>query len=129
MNGRRAVQWLYREAHGPKDEFYRFYFDAETEEPLLLSMMGQDYFTGAHYDEYIANFTFYKAGMPEGSVFAVPDECDNGRARARPAHSTLGVNMRAFIPRVHSGTWRLVVLMEQLPRVVCSVILKIQSAL
>jgi len=103
VNGRRAVQWLYREAHGVKDEFYRFYFDAETEEPLLLSMLGQDYFTGSHYDEYVANFTFFKPGMPDGNVFAVPDECDNGRARARPAHGTLGVNMRALIPRVHAG--------------------------
>jgi len=44
--------------------------------PLFLSAIGQNYFTGAHFDEYLAYFSNYVPGKPNATVFEPPEECD-----------------------------------------------------
>eukprot|EP00803_Ostreobium_quekettii_P005818 evm.model.scf_128EXC.7 EVM.evm.TU.scf_128EXC.7 scf_128EXC:61938-69453(-) len=103
VDGKTATQWVYRESLMEKDETYRFYFDVATGEPIRLAMMGTDYFSGAHYDEYIVKFMSFKTGISDPSVFAVPELCDYGKAVHVEGETAVYMNMRALIPRVHAG--------------------------
>jgi hypothetical protein len=43
--------------------------------PIKFYSVGQDYFGGSHYDEYIYEWTSFKPGPVDPAVFAVPDIC------------------------------------------------------
>ena len=55
--------------------YYTLYVSPEGS-PLFMSAIGQNYFTGAHFDEYLAYFTAYVPGVPDPSVFDPPAECE-----------------------------------------------------
>jgi hypothetical protein len=44
--------------------------------PIKFYSVGQDYFGGSHYDEYIYEWTSFKPGPVDPAVFAVPDICN-----------------------------------------------------
>lgn len=55
--------------------------------PLRLHSVGQDFFQGSHYDEYIYTFTSFKPGpIRDSSVFQVPDLCTKARDDGSMAH-------------------------------------------
>lgn len=45
--------------------------------PLKFYSVGQDFFTGSHFDEYIYDFTLFKAGPVDSKLFEVPELCED----------------------------------------------------
>eukprot|EP00210_Caulerpa_lentillifera_P008261 g7883.t1 len=84
--------------------FYELYVDM-TGAPLYLSSIGQNYFTGAHFDEYIVQFIKYIPGVPDPEVFKPPPECNGKFMADTKGHNMtpLVLQMRALVPRVIRG--------------------------
>lgn len=51
--------------------------------PIKFHSVGQDYFGGSHYDEYIYEWTSYKPGPVDPAVFGIPDICKKDPAQSQ----------------------------------------------
>jgi hypothetical protein len=54
--------------------------------PLKFHSVGQDFFAGSHYDEYLYEWTSYKPGPVDPSVFDLPDPCKTQRPQGQHRH-------------------------------------------
>lgn len=95
-----------KETYFDRVAYYVFYIGLDGA-PLYLSSMGQDYFSGAHFDEYIYYFTSYKPGRPDPSVFEWPDECKRSDAIVEDvpnlAEMPTVLQMNFMLPRIPGG--------------------------
>ena len=110
-NGRQARVWQYIRQHEAKRVEYTFYVTLD-QQPLRLHMFGNDIFSGAHFDEWVVDYTFYSPGRPDPALFASPNDCQEvkpsvrgvwggraARARARGA----SLRMKASLPTIRYG--------------------------
>ena len=93
LGGRETQVWVLSQRHQAKHVEYRFYVTPEGS-PVRLHMHGNDLFSGAHFDEWVADFDHYAPGPPERSLFEEPELCDGvapggGAAAGRRAAHTL----------------------------------------
>lgn len=68
-----AVVWQYERRHEAKTVQYRF-FVGNNGIPLKLHMLGNDLLSGAHYDEWIIEFTDFIPGRPDDALFEKPSQ-------------------------------------------------------
>jgi C1A family cysteine protease len=68
--------WTFETQHQAKTVSYKFYYDSEQEQPVKLTMLGNDFLTHSHYDEYVIEYISYVPGRPESSEFHLPEVCD-----------------------------------------------------
>jgi len=104
FKGKKCEAYQLTETFFERTAFYELYID-ENGTPLYLSSMGQNYFTGAHFDEYIVEFTKYIPGVPDPAVFKPPTEC-NGRFQMDTTGNlmtSMVLQMSALVPRVIRG--------------------------
>ncbi|KAL3135552.1 hypothetical protein ABBQ38_006030 [Trebouxia sp. C0009 RCD-2024] len=96
--------WERRQRHGRKTTIYKYYATTEGT-PVRLHMHGNDISSGAHFDEYLADFTDYKSGRPDDAVFAFPDICTPSAHKAeRQSFPTAAFQMSLLLPSTrHSG--------------------------
>lgn len=95
--------WELRQRHGQKTTIYKYYATSDGE-PLRLHMHGNDISSGAHFDEYLADFTYYKAGRPDDSVFTFPELCAMSPKPERKSFPTAAFQMSMLLPSTrHSG--------------------------
>lgn len=102
VKGKKANMWMLTEFTYGQVQYYRFYFD-EAGTPLRLSMIGQDIFSGSHYDEYIVDFLSFTPGVPDDSVFAIPNACNDDNIIKQHGMSPLALQVKQIIPRVIAG--------------------------
>ncbi|KAF6265677.1 hypothetical protein COO60DRAFT_1697673 [Scenedesmus sp. NREL 46B-D3] len=95
VDGQHANMWQRKQMQGEKVNTYTFYI-AEDGTPIKFYSVGQDYFGGSHYDEYIYEWTSFKPGPVDPAVFAVPDICSKQQQRHR-----LSMQAFALLPGSH----------------------------
>ena len=88
--------------HGDKHTRYEFY-SSEDGDPVRLYMHGNDLFSGAHFDVYIADYYSYIPGHPDPSVFDLPGICDDKLVEERTGRSSYALQMMALLPAVRIG--------------------------
>lgn len=73
--------------------------------PLYLHMMGGEIVAHAHYDEYVMNFTSFKA-VPSNdlSSFEVPAECQTEKALETMPSRPLSLALASLVPGVRCLT-------------------------
>lgn len=71
--------------------------------PLYLHMMGSEIVANAHFDEYVMNFTSFKA-VPSNSLsaFEVPSECEDEKALESMPSRPLSLALASLVPGVCS---------------------------
>ena len=60
-------------------------------------------FSGAHFDEYIADYNYMKAGAIDEDVFRVPDLCDGQKVHKLSHPPAFPLRMAALLPAVRNG--------------------------
>ena len=90
-------------SHGAKVTINKFYV-AEDGAPLRLHMDGNDMFSGAHFDEYIADYEYLKAGPVDAAVFEPPAICDGQQEQILARPPAFPLRMAALLPSVRIGT-------------------------
>ena len=60
-------------------------------------------FSGAHFDEYIADYNYMKAGAIDEDVFRVPDLCDGQKIHKLSHPPAFPLRMAALLPAVRIG--------------------------
>ena len=104
-----AQLWQYERRHENKVVKYKFYVSADGRRPLRLHMHGNDIFSGAHFDEWIADYVDYKPDAPDSAVFdppqgcEEPDEKENKYQKHLSSSSGATLRMRHLIPAVQYG--------------------------
>ncbi|KAF8061334.1 cfaD [Scenedesmus sp. PABB004] len=103
VDGHAAVMWQFKEMAGEKVNTYTFYV-AEDGTPLKFHSVGQDYFAGSHYDEYIYEFNSFKAGPVDPKAFDVPSLCKKGAGGAADGADRHAAALRAVahLPGAHA---------------------------
>ncbi|CAL8467551.1 g7089 [Coccomyxa elongata] len=99
LRGQQAHLWVYEKSHGAKVTLYKFYV-AEDGAPLRLHMDGNDMFSGAHFDEYIADYEYLKAGPVDEDVFRPPAICDGQEPQKLARPPAFPLRMAALLPSV-----------------------------
>ena len=89
-------------SHGAKVTMYKFYV-AEDGAPLRLHMDGNDMFSGAHFDEYIADYEYLKAGPVDQDVFRPPAICHGQEVQRLGRPPAFPLRMAALLPAVRIG--------------------------
>ena len=93
---------IYLRSHGAKVTLYKFYV-AEDGAPMRLHMDGNDMFSGAHFDEYIADYEYLKAGPVDGAVFQPPAICHGQQEQILARPPAFPLRMAALLPSVRIG--------------------------
>lgn len=101
--GKLAYEWRYVEQREEHEEEQRYYFEVVNGKPIYLELKTVDKARNIQYDDYQIEFTHFEPGTPTGSVFAVPEECMDGKAIDVDGPPSVSMNMRSIIPRVQSG--------------------------
>lgn len=60
-------------------------------------------FSGAHFDEYIADYDYMKAGAIDEDVFRTPDLCDGQEIHKLSRPPAFPLRMAALLPAVRIG--------------------------
>ena len=60
-------------------------------------------FSGAHFDEYIADYDYMKAGAIDEDVFRTPDLCDGQKIHKLSRPPAFPLRMAALLPAVRIG--------------------------
>ncbi|CAL5219433.1 g1262 [Coccomyxa viridis] len=104
MRGQQANLWVYEQSHGAKVTIYKLYATQDGQ-PLRLHMDGNDMFSGAHFDEYIADYNYMKPGAIDEDIFRVPDLCDGQKIHKLSHPPAFPLRMAALLPavRIESG--------------------------
>lgn len=68
-----AILWRYEHRHEAKLVEYNFFVGSDGT-PLKLHMLGNDLFSGAHYDEWVVQYTEYVPDKPDDKLFERPAE-------------------------------------------------------
>ena len=90
-------------AGGAKVTQYRFYVSEDGTQPLRLHQQGNDLFSGSHFDEYVADYAYLKAGPIDPKVFEAPKIC-KGVAVNKPSRPpAFPLRMAALLPSVRLG--------------------------
>jgi hypothetical protein len=69
--------------------------------PIKFYSVGQDFFGGSHYDEYIYEWSSFKPGPVEPSVFTVPDICGDKQQQQQQQRHHLPMQAIAMLPGSH----------------------------
>jgi hypothetical protein len=69
--------------------------------PIKFYSVGQDYFGGSHYDEYIYEWTSFQPGPLDPAVFAVPDICKKQQQQQQQQRHHLSTQAIALLPGNH----------------------------
>ena len=78
---------------------YRFYVSPDGQ-PLRLHMHGNDAFSGAHFDKWIADYSHYSPAV-DASAFTAPDICRNtSLAAPKSRFRSFPMQMKAHLPYV-----------------------------
>eukprot|EP00195_Chlamydomonas_chlamydogama_P002895 CAMPEP_0202919314 /NCGR_PEP_ID=MMETSP1392-20130828/75519_1 /ASSEMBLY_ACC=CAM_ASM_000868 /TAXON_ID=225041 /ORGANISM="Chlamydomonas chlamydogama, Strain SAG 11-48b" /LENGTH=602 /DNA_ID=CAMNT_0049612635 /DNA_START=31 /DNA_END=1836 /DNA_ORIENTATION=- len=105
LDGRPAYIWQSQFKEGDLVSSYNFYTDASTGHPVKYHMIGANQEGGAHYDEYIYEFSSY-AALPASEVegvFALPELCkDPVMVLEHSGRPTRGAQLRALMPAAHA---------------------------
>lgn len=106
-NKAEARVWQYIRQHEAKRVEYTFYVSLEGQ-PLRLHMFGNDIFSGAHFDEWVVDYTYYSPGRPDPALFASPNDCQEVKPSVRGsggggAARGASMRMKASLPRVRYG--------------------------
>ncbi len=62
-----------------------------------------DMFSGAHFDEYIADYNYMKPGAIAEDIFRVPDLCDGQKIHKLSHPPAFPLRMAALLPAVRIG--------------------------
>lgn len=95
INGLQTYLWVYEEKQHQKTGVYKFYVTPDGV-PIKLHMFGINYMTGSHFDEYVYDFEFLKAGPVDPSLFIPPAICKDALKLTGPSY--LGVQLRSLLP-------------------------------
>lgn len=60
-------------------------------------------FSGAHFDEYIADYNYMKPGAIAEDIFRVPDLCDGQKIHKLSHPPAFPLRMAALLPAVRIG--------------------------
>ena len=78
---------------------YRFYVSPDGQ-PLRLHMHGNDIFSGAHFDKWIADYSYYTPTV-NTAAFTAPDICRNTSLTATKSRfRSFPMQMKAHLPYV-----------------------------
>ena len=106
MNGIQADLWQYERHHESKHVLYKFFISADGD-PIRFHMIGNDAFSGSHFDEWVVDYIDYKPGKPDRDLFDRPRLCDHETAlksrHAAGRHSPGVFRMMQLTPKVHYG--------------------------
>lgn len=102
VNGAATNLWIYERKHEAKTVQYKFYA-SPSGDPVRLHMLGNDLFSGAHYDEWIADYTGFSPGRPDPSLFEKPALCSDTDATISEGPSPAALRMRSMEPVVRYG--------------------------
>ena len=64
-------------------------------------------FSGAHFDEYIADYNYMKPGAIDEDVFSMPDLCDGQKIHKLSHPPAFPLRMAALLPAVRIGAFLL----------------------
>ena len=95
FKGQDASLYQYEALFEDKKVQYKFYVSKDNV-PLRLHALGNEYFGGAHYDEWVIDYTSYSPEPPEKHVFKVPDICDESSRKGQWS----SVQWHHMLPRV-----------------------------
>ena len=70
---------------------------------MTVQQCRNDIFSGAHFDEYIADYNYMKAGAIDEDVFRMPDLCDGQKIHKLSHPPALPLRMAALLPSVRIG--------------------------
>jgi C1A family cysteine protease len=105
VNGQQTALWQYQQHHASKTVQYNFYVTQKEDgqqHPVRLHMIGNDIFSGAHYDEWVADYVSFTPGKPDPAVFEKPSICDDEeKTVVRKGPSTAGLRLMHITPTVH----------------------------
>jgi len=102
FNGAAANVWRYERHHEAKIVQYTFYA-TPSGAPLRLHMLGNDVFSGAHFDQWIADYTGFEPGRPDASLFEKPELCDEIANTPIAGPSPAAFRMKSLAPAVQYG--------------------------
>ena len=79
-----------------------YFIVSEDGQPMYLHMLGSELVTGAHFDEYEANFTYFQPSLSKADAFDIPELCKGKHAEIVPAGAmrSMSIHFAAFIPDV-----------------------------
>jgi hypothetical protein len=66
-------------------------------------MDGNDMFSGAHFDEYIADYEYVRPGPIDPGVFKVPELCAGQPVQKRTRPPSFPLRMASLLPSVRIG--------------------------
>ncbi|KAK9844357.1 hypothetical protein WJX74_001261 [Apatococcus lobatus] len=103
LRGFDCIVWTFSHRHGRKETVYHFHVTAE-DRPVRLHMHGNDIFSGAHFDEYIADYLDFSFDEPDDDVFRIPSACeDQVDAPASGQLRGFTMQMLQLLPSVDTG--------------------------
>lgn len=70
---------------------------------MTVHQCRNDIFSGAHFDEYIADYNYMKAGAIDEDVFRMPDLCNGQKIHKLSHPPALPLRMAALLPSVRIG--------------------------
>lgn len=93
FQGSPAAVWAYEHWVGEKHVMHWLYTSVEGDIPLRWHQHGRDEISGAHFDEWILDYTHFKAGVPNDDAFSPPKHCDG--VKPKPSGGPTGFRYRA----------------------------------
>ena len=95
FEGQDAYLYEYEAQFEEKLVQYKFYVSKD-EIPLRLHCLGNELFGGAHYDEWVIDYTSYSPKPPHKSIFEIPSMCKD----AKKGRSGSALSWHLVLPRV-----------------------------
>ncbi|GLI71459.1 hypothetical protein VaNZ11_016680 [Volvox africanus] len=102
FDGRQALIWQRQIKEYDRVSQYAFYVTPDAV-PLRLYMIGVNYLTNAHFDEYLYDFTHFQPGLPNNAsnLFAIPVVCQQQAAALAEAEVAADRTVPAPARRQH----------------------------
>lgn len=96
FRGQDAYLYQYEAQFEEKTVQYKFYVSKD-EIPLRLHCLGNEMFGGAHYDEWVIDYTSYSPEPPHRSIFKIPSICKD---TYREGKSGSALSWHLVLPRI-----------------------------
>ena len=68
-----------------------------------MCAQGNDLFSGSHFDEYIADYSYLRPGPIDAAVFEAPAVCEGVALEKRAHLPSFPLRMAALLPSVRIG--------------------------
>jgi len=97
FRGQDAILWQYEVQNEEKHIHYKFYMTRD-QVPLRFHMLGTELFGGAHFDEWVMDYSGYEPDSPAKHIFETPDMC---HGKERYSGSSHAPRWKSMLPLVN----------------------------